>query len=129
MMEATTSGSMLRNEPPALAVLESAEVTVLVDNVSDALSSTPDGITSEFRNLLEAGAQSFSGDGFCFACFGISLIVTGRIGDRTRTLLFDGGGEGRRFFLAAHAVVQSKQTIVPTVRVCFIVIASFSFGN
>ena len=68
----------LRNVPPELAILDGAEVFVLVDNVSDALSSVPDDVTSEFDNLMEAGAESFSGDGFCFACFGISLIVTGK---------------------------------------------------
>jgi 7,8-dihydropterin-6-yl-methyl-4-(beta-D-ribofuranosyl)aminobenzene 5'-phosphate synthase len=88
------SARQLRNEAPELAVLEGAEVFVLVDNVSDALSSVPDGVTSEFENLMEAGAESFSGDGFCFACFGISLMVTGRIGDQVRTILFDGGPTG-----------------------------------
>lgn len=84
----------LQNESPDLTVLDSAEVFVLVDNVSDALSSVPDGVTSEFDNLMEAGAQSFSGDGFCFACFGISLVVTGQIEDRVHTILFDGGPTG-----------------------------------
>ena len=83
-----------RNVPPELAVLDGAEVFVLVDNVSDALSSVPDGVTSEFDILMEAGADSFSGEGFCFACFGISLMVTGRIGDQQRSALFDGGPTG-----------------------------------
>jgi 7,8-dihydropterin-6-yl-methyl-4-(beta-D-ribofuranosyl)aminobenzene 5'-phosphate synthase len=84
----------LRNESPELAILDGAEVFVLVDNVSDALSSVPEGVTNEFDNLMEAGAESFSGDGFCFACFGISLVVTGRIEDRVHTVLFDGGPNG-----------------------------------
>lgn len=88
------SADPLRNEPPALAVLDGAEVLVLVDNVSDALSSVPEGVTSEFDNLVEAGAESFCGDGFCFACFGISLAITGRIGEQARTILFDGGPTG-----------------------------------
>ncbi len=81
----------LRNEPPELTVLDHAEVLVLVDNVSDALSSVPEDVTSEFDMLTEAGAECYSGDGFCFACFGISLLVTGRCGDREHTVLFDGG--------------------------------------
>ncbi len=85
---------LLRNEAPDLVTLDSADIFVLVDNVSDALSSVPDGITSEFDNLIEAGAEKFSGDGFCFACFGISLVVTGRTEDRVRTVLFDGGPKG-----------------------------------
>ena len=83
-----------RNEPPELVASDGAEVFVLVDNVSDALSSVPEGVTSEFDNLTEAGAECFSGDGFCFACFGISLIVRCRLGDRMRTVLFDGGPTG-----------------------------------
>ena len=84
----------LRNEPPEVATLDSADVFVLVDNVSDGLSTVPDGVTSEVENLIEAGAQEFSGDGLCFACWGISLVVTGQIGERTRTVLFDGGPSG-----------------------------------
>lgn len=82
---------LLRNEPPALATLDSAGVFVLVDNVSDGLSTVPEGVTSEVDNLIEAGATGFSGEGLCYACWGISLVVTGRIGEQTRTLLFDGG--------------------------------------
>lgn len=84
----------LRNEGPDLAVLESAEVFVPVDNVSDGLSSVPDGVTSELTNLVAAGAEELSGDDLCFACLGISLVVAGRIGDRVRTILFDGGPTG-----------------------------------
>ena len=85
---------LLPNEPPDLAVLDNADVFVLVDNVSDGLSSVPDGVTNEMDNLMEAGSKCLSGDGFCFACFGIALVVTGRNGDRTRTVLFDGGPTG-----------------------------------
>jgi 7,8-dihydropterin-6-yl-methyl-4-(beta-D-ribofuranosyl)aminobenzene 5'-phosphate synthase len=88
------STGRLDNEPPSLAVLDGAEVLVLVDNVSDALSSVPEGVTNEFDVLMEAGAKSFSGEGFCFACFGISLAVTGRIADRRHSVLFDGGPNG-----------------------------------
>ncbi len=84
----------LRNAAPDLAVLDSTNVFVLVDNVSDGLSSGPDGVTNEMGNLMKAGAESFSGDGLCFACFGISLVVTGQIEDRAHTVLFDGGPTG-----------------------------------
>ncbi len=84
----------LRNTAPNLTVLDSASVFVLVDNVSDGLSSVPDGVTNEMDNLMEAGAESFTGDGLCFACFGISLVVTGQIEGRARTILFDGGPTG-----------------------------------
>ncbi len=82
---------LLRNEAPELAALDGADVFVLVDNVSDGLSSVPEGVTTELDNLI---AEEFTGDGLCFACFGISLIVAGRIGDQVRTVLFDGGPNG-----------------------------------
>src|SRR5262245_34944426 len=85
------AAQIMRNEPPALATLDGAGVFVLVDNVSDGLSSVPDGVTAEVDNLIEAGATAFSGEGLCCACWGIALVVTARIGTRTRTILFDGG--------------------------------------
>ncbi len=88
------STKQLRNAAPDLAALDSASVFVLIDNVSDGLSSVPDGVTNEMDSIREAGAESFSGESFCFACFGISLVVTGQIGDRMRTVLFDAGPNG-----------------------------------
>ena len=84
----------LSNSPPELAVLDSAEVFVLVDNVSDGLSSVPEGVTNEMDNITEACGPHFSGEHLCFACFGISLVLTARLGDSTRTVLFDGGPNG-----------------------------------
>ena len=86
--------SQLSNSAPDLAVLDDADVFVLIDNVSDGLSSVPDGVTNELDNIMEAGAESFSGESLCFACFGISLVVTGQIGGRKRVILFDGGPNG-----------------------------------
>ena len=84
----------LSNATPDIAVLDGAEVFVLVDNVSDGLSSVPDGVTNEMDNIMEAGAEYFSGESLCFACFGISLILTAKIDDQVRTVLFDGGPNG-----------------------------------
>ena len=61
--EVGMSARQLRNESSDLAVLDGADVFVLVDNVSDGLSSVPDGVTNEMDNLMEAGAESFSGEG------------------------------------------------------------------
>lgn len=76
------------------AVLDGAEVLVLVDNVSDGLSSVPDGVTNEMDNIMDAGWGAFAGEHLCFACFGISLLVTARVGSKKRTILFDGGPNG-----------------------------------
>ncbi len=84
----------LKNTPPDLAVLDGAEVFVLVDNVSDGLSSVPESVTNEMDNIMEAGWDSFAGEHLCFACFGISLMLTAKIDGQTRTVLFDGGPNG-----------------------------------
>jgi 7,8-dihydropterin-6-yl-methyl-4-(beta-D-ribofuranosyl)aminobenzene 5'-phosphate synthase len=71
--------------------LDGAEIFVLIDNVSDGMSTLPDGVSGEVANLLKAGAKEFSGDGLCCACWGLSLVLTGRIGPLTHSLLFDAG--------------------------------------
>lgn len=86
--------ALLRNTAPELAALDGAEVFVLIDNVSDGLSSVPDGVTNEMDNIMEAGTECFSGDSLCFACFGISLVLTAKRGDQLHTVLFDGGPNG-----------------------------------
>ena len=88
------SGDLLSNEPTTPVTLDAAEAYVLVDNVSDGISTVPDGVTSEVPNLLKAGAETWSGEGLCCACWGLSLVLTGRVGDRAHTLLFDAGPAG-----------------------------------
>jgi 7,8-dihydropterin-6-yl-methyl-4-(beta-D-ribofuranosyl)aminobenzene 5'-phosphate synthase len=79
------------NAPAALDILDGASVSVLVDNVSDGMSTVPEGVTSEVPNLIAAGAKEFSGEGLCCACWGLSLSLTGRVGSRSHALLFDTG--------------------------------------
>lgn len=81
----------LSNEPVALEALESADVFVLIDNVSDGMSSLPEGVTGEVPNLVKAGAKAFTGDGLCCACWGLSFVLTARVGPRSHCLLFDAG--------------------------------------
>jgi 7,8-dihydropterin-6-yl-methyl-4-(beta-D-ribofuranosyl)aminobenzene 5'-phosphate synthase len=83
-----------RVDPAMLKAVDSAEICVLVDNVSDLLSTVPPSITSEIPNLLKAGAREMSGECLCCAHWGLSLVVTLRLGDRRRTVLFDSGPEG-----------------------------------
>ncbi len=81
----------LSNEPIALEALDSADVFVLIDNVSDGMSSVPEGVTGEVPNLVKAGAKAFTGDGLCCACWGLSFVLTARVGQRSHCLLFDAG--------------------------------------
>ena len=48
------------NAPPELAVPDGAEVLVLVDDVSDGLSSAPEGAIDEMDTIMEAGTHVFS---------------------------------------------------------------------
>ncbi len=83
--------SVGENAPAALEMLDGASVSVLVDNVSDGLSTVPKGVTREVANLIAAGAKEFSGEGLCCACWGLSLVLTVWIGSRAHTILFDTG--------------------------------------
>ena len=85
---------VLSNRPALPEALDGAEVCVLIDNVSDGMSTLPDGVTDEVANLRAAGATAFTGEGLCVACWGLSLVVTGRIGDRRHSILFDAGPAG-----------------------------------
>jgi 7,8-dihydropterin-6-yl-methyl-4-(beta-D-ribofuranosyl)aminobenzene 5'-phosphate synthase len=79
---------------PELTEIDECEALVLVDNVSDPLSTVPQGVTSEIPNLLRAGAKELAGSCMCCAQWGLSLVLTASVGDRHATLLFDSGPEG-----------------------------------
>lgn len=77
-----------------LQPVESCDVLVLVDNVSDLLSTVPKNVLPETVNVFRAGATELSGRCLCCAQWGLSLVITTRLGDSTHTLLFDSGPEG-----------------------------------
>lgn len=74
--------------------LDACEVTVLVDNVLDILSTAPSYVTSETANVRKAGATMQAGQCLCCAQWGLSLIVKAKSADGESTLLFDSGPEG-----------------------------------
>lgn len=76
------------------APVDSCEVLVLVDNVSDLLSSVPGNVVPEIVNVFRAGATELSGRCLCCAQWGLSLLVTTRLGETTHCVLFDSGPEG-----------------------------------
>ena len=78
---------------PDLRPVEDLEVLVLVDNVTDQLSTNPEGVQSEFVALMKAGLRTVAGEAICSAHHGLSLLVTARAGGATRTVLFDTGPE------------------------------------
>jgi 7,8-dihydropterin-6-yl-methyl-4-(beta-D-ribofuranosyl)aminobenzene 5'-phosphate synthase len=81
----------------SLAPIDKIEVHVLVDNVTDSLSTIPDHAESEFAYLERNGMRELSGDCLCYACHGLSHLITATRGSLRRTLLFDSGPEETAF--------------------------------
>ncbi|MCC7542957.1 MAG: MBL fold metallo-hydrolase, partial [Deltaproteobacteria bacterium] len=72
---------------------------VLVDNVTDSLSSVPAFVETEFAGLTRRRQDAWVLGGSCLCCaaHGLSCLVTVWKEGRSRTLLFDSGPEGRVF--------------------------------
>jgi 7,8-dihydropterin-6-yl-methyl-4-(beta-D-ribofuranosyl)aminobenzene 5'-phosphate synthase len=71
--------------------VDQLEITVLVDNTTDSLSSNPAFVETEFAFLRRHGMKWLSGKCLCCAAHGLSCLITARVGDTTQTLLFDTG--------------------------------------
>lgn len=80
-----------------LAVVDRIEVLVLVDNVTDNLSTVPRFVENELPRLTRRGLRLWSGRCMCCAAHGFSCAVTAWRGDIARTLLFDTGPDDRVF--------------------------------
>jgi 7,8-dihydropterin-6-yl-methyl-4-(beta-D-ribofuranosyl)aminobenzene 5'-phosphate synthase len=78
-----------------MRAVDRLEVLVLVDNVTDSLSTTPKHVVAEWSGLVAAGRLSIlSGEAICRAHHGLSLLLTAHVGAERHTLLFDTGPEG-----------------------------------
>lgn len=73
--------------------VDALEITVLVDNATDSLSSTPAFVETEFAGNWRRGSRWLSGTCLCCAAHGLACLVTARSGSDSRTLLFDTGPE------------------------------------
>jgi 7,8-dihydropterin-6-yl-methyl-4-(beta-D-ribofuranosyl)aminobenzene 5'-phosphate synthase len=67
------------------------EILVLVDNVTDFLSSTPPIVTGELARLRRHRISPAMGAAYCCAAHGLSLLITAYGPNGPKTLLFDGG--------------------------------------
>jgi 7,8-dihydropterin-6-yl-methyl-4-(beta-D-ribofuranosyl)aminobenzene 5'-phosphate synthase len=67
------------------------EVQVLVDNVTDSLSSTPPFVTREWPALVRKGMRRVAGANLCCANHGLSLVIRAVAGQREHVVLFDAG--------------------------------------
>ena len=78
-----------------LQPVESVEIKILVDNVTDSLSTVPAFVETEWAGLGRRRRGNWVLDGTCMCCaaHGLSCLITVRKGASTRTLLFDSGPE------------------------------------
>lgn len=67
------------------------DVLILVDNVTDNLSSSPSYVEDEMERLWKRGLRQWSGRCMCCAAHGLSCAITAWRGGTSRTLLFDTG--------------------------------------
>ena len=83
----------------ALVPIDALDIQIVVDNVTDSLSSVPSFVETELVGLgRRRGAAWVLGGGcLCCAAHGLSCLLTLRSGDRVRTVLFDTGPEDRTF--------------------------------
>ncbi|TPG52060.1 MBL fold metallo-hydrolase [Sphingomonas glacialis] len=75
----------------SLRAVDRLEITVLIDNRTDSLSSVPPEVTLEWNVLHQAGMNEMTGSCQCCANHGLALIVRAEIGAERRTMLFDAG--------------------------------------
>ncbi|MGA8004940.1 MAG: MBL fold metallo-hydrolase [Burkholderiales bacterium] len=81
-----------------MTVVDRLEVLVLVDNVTDSLSTTPKNVIPEWTGLITGGRMRIvSGGAICCAHHGLSLLITAYRDGAKKTLLLDAGPEGATF--------------------------------
>ena len=71
---------------------------MLVDNVTDSLSSNPPDVLPEWSVLLTGGRlRVLAGSAICCAHHGLSVLLTAAVGGRKHTILFDAGPAAATF--------------------------------
>jgi 7,8-dihydropterin-6-yl-methyl-4-(beta-D-ribofuranosyl)aminobenzene 5'-phosphate synthase len=76
---------------PFLQPVDRLEFQILIDNVTDSLSTAPPNVTLEWPALMRAGMRQLSGRCQCCANHGLALVVKAFRGTESRTILFDAG--------------------------------------
>ena len=74
-----------------LIAADRIEVQILVDNVTDGLSTVPTFVETETAYHWRNGLREMSGACLCCAAHGLSCLITAYRGDARQTLLFDTG--------------------------------------
>ena len=81
----------------ALIEVDSLQIQVIVDNVTDSLSSVPDNVVHEMDYLADNGMKELSGECLCCGAHGLSLLLTASQNSLSHSLLFDAGPDGEVF--------------------------------
>ena len=76
---------------PVPEAVDRLEFQVLIDNVTDSLSTVPPNVTLEWPALMRAGMRQLSGKCQCCANHGLALIIRAFRGTQSHTILFDAG--------------------------------------
>jgi 7,8-dihydropterin-6-yl-methyl-4-(beta-D-ribofuranosyl)aminobenzene 5'-phosphate synthase len=74
---------------PHLTPIDRIEIKVLIDKVTDSLSSTARFVTKEWEALRAAGMKRIEGACLCCANHGLSFVISVFRGAEKRTMLFD----------------------------------------
>lgn len=81
-----------------IAEVDALEILVLVDNVTDSLSSNPGYVLPEWSVLLTGGKlRTLAGSNICCAHHGLSVLLTATLDGKQRTVLFDAGPAAATF--------------------------------
>lgn len=74
-----------------LMPVDRLEIQILVDNLTDGLSSAPSFVEDEMSYHWRRGMKALSGACLCCAAHGLSCLITAHRGEQQHTLLFDTG--------------------------------------
>jgi len=74
-----------------LQPVDRLDFQILVDNLSDSLSTVPANVTQEWPALMRAGMRQLSGRCQCCANHGLAVVVKAFRGTASRAVLFDAG--------------------------------------
>src|SRR5260370_15159087 len=93
------SSGVIVGRMSTLRHVDSVDIEILVDNVTDSLSSVPSFVETELAGLgrRRGAAWVLGGACLCCAAHGLSCLLTIRAGSNMHTVLFDTGPEDRTF--------------------------------
>jgi 7,8-dihydropterin-6-yl-methyl-4-(beta-D-ribofuranosyl)aminobenzene 5'-phosphate synthase len=78
--------------------VDALEALVLVDNLTDSLSTNPPNVQAEWSVLFGGGKwRLLAGSEICCAHHGYSVLLTATVGGARRTMLFDAGPAAATF--------------------------------